>query len=336
MRQISVLVVGAGAAGLCAARHLSANEIFSFEVFERYESIGGMWVYSEDLNKDEFKLPVHSSIYKSMRHFTEQCIPEIPGIETFRGTVLHSHDYRTPETFDGKRVVIWGASTSAFDIAKDLWKVAKSVVICHRVRKLPRGFPKEVRFAANIKAAFENGFELVDGSTCEADSFFYCTGYHFNFPFLTKECKIEVNDNHVTPLYKHLVNIEYPSMCLVGIPLFTIPFILYDYQVAYYLRTLDKSIDLPSKEEMQRDADKEFQWRCTHNIPARYAHLMNFMLWEYFDQLADLAGLERLRPVVKKILEDSIAASKRENFDYKRYKYEILDDEHFRKTGLQV
>ena len=63
-----VAVIGAGAAGLSAARHLVADaERFSCTVFEQTGAVGGTWVYTEQVGTDDFGLPVHSSMYKSLR-----------------------------------------------------------------------------------------------------------------------------------------------------------------------------------------------------------------------------------------------------------------------------
>ncbi|MFN8124958.1 MAG: NAD(P)-binding domain-containing protein [Candidatus Nanopelagicales bacterium] len=50
----------------------------------------------------------------------------------FAGTVLHSLDYRNPETFADRRVVIVGAGTSAAEIAVEAAAQASSVVISAR------------------------------------------------------------------------------------------------------------------------------------------------------------------------------------------------------------
>lgn len=47
-------------------------------------------------------------------------IPELPGIENFTGTVLHSKDFTSGEDYVGKRVVVVGVGTSAHDIAYNL------------------------------------------------------------------------------------------------------------------------------------------------------------------------------------------------------------------------
>lgn len=64
-----VCVIGAGAAGLCAARHLAKNSNagFEFTVFEKTDQVGGTWVYTDKIGKDDNGLPIHSSMYKNLR-----------------------------------------------------------------------------------------------------------------------------------------------------------------------------------------------------------------------------------------------------------------------------
>ena len=69
-----VAVVGAGAAGLCCARHLSRYpDRFQFSVFEQASEVGGTWVYEKreerprDVRESEGSLPIHSSMYKNLR-----------------------------------------------------------------------------------------------------------------------------------------------------------------------------------------------------------------------------------------------------------------------------
>lgn len=66
-----VAVIGAGAAGLVAARELR-REGHRVVVFEKGEEVGGMWVYSPEVDSDPLGLEakrrlVHSSLYDSLR-----------------------------------------------------------------------------------------------------------------------------------------------------------------------------------------------------------------------------------------------------------------------------
>ncbi|NMO88264.1 NAD(P)/FAD-dependent oxidoreductase [Actinomycetospora sp. TBRC 11914] len=63
-------------------------------------------------------------------HLSTPRRPEVPG--HFDGEQLHSHHYRTPEPYTGRRVVVVGMGNSACDIAVDLARVASQVHLATR------------------------------------------------------------------------------------------------------------------------------------------------------------------------------------------------------------
>lgn len=62
---MKVCVIGAGAAGICAAKNADQ---FGCEmiVFEQTCEIGGTWVYTDEVGKDKHGLDVHSSMYRGL------------------------------------------------------------------------------------------------------------------------------------------------------------------------------------------------------------------------------------------------------------------------------
>ena len=58
--------------------------------------------------------------------------PSFPGSETFPGTQLHAHYYRTPDVLEGKRVVVLGIGNSAADIAVESSRVAEATYLAMR------------------------------------------------------------------------------------------------------------------------------------------------------------------------------------------------------------
>jgi dimethylaniline monooxygenase (N-oxide forming) len=58
--------------------------------------------------------------------------PAFPGADRFTGQRLHSHHYRTPELFAGKRVLVVGFGNSACDIAAECPQVAARTLIAMR------------------------------------------------------------------------------------------------------------------------------------------------------------------------------------------------------------
>ncbi|XP_047360680.1 flavin-containing monooxygenase FMO GS-OX5 isoform X3 [Vespa velutina] len=68
VRKMKYAVIGAGAAGLAALRHF-ASGTYKDEIvcYEKTEEIGGTWVYREETGLDRYNLPIHTSMYKSLR-----------------------------------------------------------------------------------------------------------------------------------------------------------------------------------------------------------------------------------------------------------------------------
>jgi hypothetical protein len=58
--------------------------------------------------------------------------PPFPGSDTFPGTQLHAHHYRTPDVLTGKRVVVLGIGNSATDIAVESSRVARETFLAMR------------------------------------------------------------------------------------------------------------------------------------------------------------------------------------------------------------
>ncbi len=67
-------------------------------------------------------------------HHWDKRLPEpaFPGTDTFTGLQLHAHDYRTPEIFEGKRVLVLGIGNSATDISVEASRVAEKTFLAMR------------------------------------------------------------------------------------------------------------------------------------------------------------------------------------------------------------
>ncbi len=63
-------------------------------------------------------------------HLTHPKLPSFPG--GFDGEVIHSHHYKVADPFDGKRVLVVGIGNSAVDIAVDLARRAREVLLSTR------------------------------------------------------------------------------------------------------------------------------------------------------------------------------------------------------------
>jgi len=63
-------------------------------------------------------------------HYSEPRTPELPGAAAFRGTLMHSHNYRSARPFAGRRVLVVGASASGHDISREIAEEAEVVSSC--------------------------------------------------------------------------------------------------------------------------------------------------------------------------------------------------------------
>lgn len=212
-------VIGAGAAGLAAAKHLLQAGFADVTVFEIGTQIGGLWCFGNDNGRSSAYRTLHINTAKDITSYSDFGFPSgvqtfpshadmhdyfeafadrfdlkrhirfrspvrsvrpAPGfdkaeprwlvvtedgtetvfdrivvatghladpshVEAFRGfagTYLHSHDYKEPEPFTGKRVCVVGIGNSAVDIASDICVNARRTVLVARsgVRILPKLF----------------------------------------------------------------------------------------------------------------------------------------------------------------------------------------------------
>ena len=58
--------------------------------------------------------------------------PDWPGIDRFKGTLLHSSAYDGAAAYRGKTAVVIGAASSAHDVAVDLWEAGAKVTLIQR------------------------------------------------------------------------------------------------------------------------------------------------------------------------------------------------------------
>lgn len=73
---------------------------------------------------------------------------------------------------------------------------------------------------AGIIAVENDNLLLSDGNRIKADSLLFCTGYSHDYPFLDSSSGIVVEENgkYIRSIYKHIVNIERPTMAILNVP----------------------------------------------------------------------------------------------------------------------
>lgn len=104
-------------------------------------------VNSVNKNEGVFNLKTSKGVYKSKTlisatgTFQRPFIPDVPGRNKFEGKQLHSADYRSPEEFENKKVVIVGEGNSGAQILAEVSKVAETF---WSTREKPEFLPDDV------------------------------------------------------------------------------------------------------------------------------------------------------------------------------------------------
>lgn len=240
----------------------------------------------------------------------------------------------------GESVLIIGSGPSAMDLVAAIAKSAKRVTSSQHKQpnETPEALakrksiaPANVRLQENVKRLTETGAEFIDGTHETFTTIIYGTGYNFSFPFLSVDTGITVDDNFVQPLYKQIINIEHPTMAFIGIPFHLATTRGYDMQVRFALKFLSGMKMLPPKETMLMDmrANTHIHWNKGYR--KHQTHFLGPEQKEYYRQLAEVGGIEPLPDVLAAMHFDSRKTMNEDPLNYRKYRYQILDNETFTK-----
>ena len=246
------------------------------------------------------------------------------------GRVVHSHDYRTPTPFSGKRVLVIGAAASGEDISRDVSEAAASVLLSAAEATSTEGRIQRRPLLRRI--TLDGVAHFADGRVDVVDTVLLATGYHMAFPFLDGAGVVDVQDNAVTPLYEHMFPLGHaPWLSFIGLPWRVVPFPLMELQAVWLSRLLSGRSALPPLEDMTRHVEAEARKLQPHGpVQRRYAHLLDTAdaQFGYNDRVADAAGVARLPPWRKELYQ-LCSAVKRARPDCYR---DVFDDEVRRRA----
>ncbi len=225
-------------------------------------------------------------------HYSKPRCASLPGVEHFSGRLLHSHNYRAPETFTDEVVALWGTASSGADISLEISGQAKTTYWCGNIfdanAPVLNGrtcLPSPTHFNESGELCFENSPPLA------IDTFIFCTGYHYEFPFLGEGQVVAMDEDWVHPLYHDIVPVSDPSIGFIGLPYQVIPFPLFEYQARWFCGQATGRFELP--DEAARLAATETRYRdLAGTYPMqRHFHKLGPAQFDYCDMLASEAGL---------------------------------------------
>lgn len=224
--------------------------------------------------KDKWFLEASSTVGKSAINETfdavvvangHYSIPFIPGIRNIKpfheahpSIIIHSKQFRTPDSFKEKKTVVVGNGPSGIDIALQVNEASN-----HRtLLSVRHPTPPEILEHTGCEEIAEideflveeRGIRLKDGSVLtDIDSVIICTGFMFSYPFLPDlQHDLISNGKGVHGLYKHLFCIRHPTLAFPGLNMKAVPWPVSEAQAAVYSAVWSNNLELPPTEEMEK------------------------------------------------------------------------------------
>jgi trimethylamine monooxygenase len=224
------------------------------------------WVEKEDgkfnvtvtnLPEDHTYTEVFDHVIVCNGHFSTPNVPQFDGFESFKGRVLHAHDFRDAMEFKDKDVLIIGTSYSAEDIGSQCWKYgAKSITVSHRTAAMGFDWPDNWAEVPLLTHVDGNTAHFKDGTSRDVDAVILCTGYKHHFPFLPDDLRLKTaNRLATTDLYKGVAYVNDPDLFYIGMQDQWFTFNMFDAQAWWARDVIMGRITLPDKAAMQADID---------------------------------------------------------------------------------
>ena len=235
-------------------------------------------------------------------HYNKAAYPNIPGVNQFKGLLMHSskYDSHLVEEFRNKNILIVGARASATDIARELKQTCNSVCVADRgLHPTQKGSTSDDGILkhrpALSKILNENDIELINGEIItNVDVIIWATGYDYDFPFLNGNY-VTSNDRMVSPLYQHLFYLHDPTLCFIGLPHSVVPFPLAFIQAKWITSIFNGKKLLPNEINRKKWLENfENDLKSKDGFWPRQYHYMGASQFNYCRMIAKESGEDTL------------------------------------------
>jgi trimethylamine monooxygenase len=225
------------------------------------DGAGGFEVTVESQTDGRTRTERFDHVIVATGHYSVPNVPAYDGFATFRGRVLHSHDFRDAHEFAGRDLLVMGSSYSAEDIALQAKKYgARSVTITHRGDPMGFDWPEGVEEVPLLARVDGNTAHFTDGSSRHVDAIVLCTGYRHSFPFIQETLRLRTaNELYPPNLYRGVFWIDNPRLMYLGMQDQYYTFSFFDVQAFTARDAVLGRASFPSREEMAADIDS---WRA--------------------------------------------------------------------------
>lgn len=124
----------------------------------------------------------------------------------------------------------------------------------HRRERTFGTYPSNVEYMPAVEHFLADSVTFSNGEQRAIDNIIYCTGYKTVFPFLSVDCGISVDEELIRPLFKDCININHPTMAIIGMTFFGA--LAAEIQSRFVMRFVNGEMQYPTKEYMKVDSDQ--------------------------------------------------------------------------------
>ncbi|GFR98981.1 dimethylaniline monooxygenase [N-oxide-forming] [Elysia marginata] len=149
-------------------RHIRyQTEVVSIEKSEDYNSTGRWKVCHRHVISGKTSTQTFHAVLVCSGLQTDTWVPEFDGLSDFEGKVLHTNQYRKPNGYEDKRVLVVGIGNSAGDCAVELSRVAKQVYLSTRrgawvvPRVSDNGYPMDLIRLNRFRMFLDKNFKTL-------------------------------------------------------------------------------------------------------------------------------------------------------------------------------
>lgn len=314
---------------------IDRNELGKWSLLHRdstKDTVVESWTGDNLSGSADLRESIFDAILVCNGHFSVPYMPQssIPGLsEAFRGPVYHSVQYDAiKHSLRGQRILIIGAKSSATDMARELSSADSATIVYASDRNYvpaktsltsPPLSSNMRLYGAIVSCSTEGTLLFSNGETLsigEVDVILWCTGYLYDFPFLSStrterlifpesdeaglsDSRVEciVWKKRVRNLYEHLFLIDegpefcsssppLPTLAFLGLPFSVVPFPLFSIQAQYVAAIWSRRASLPSLQtQRQWLSDWEIQLKASGTFQEKYHYLGGQLQWDYLHRL---------------------------------------------------
>ncbi|XP_031639037.1 senecionine N-oxygenase-like [Contarinia nasturtii] len=268
---------------------------------------GDKWqIFVNDMQTNYTIMDTFDAVFVCTGFCSSPLYPNIPG--EFKGKILmHSHDYRTPDKFEGEKVLVIGGGTSGTDIVHQIRGIAKRVTHSYHIPSEKMSLAQKaldkargifsrgdngITHKGDVKRFTKNGAEFSDGTKKNFTVVIFATGYKYSYPFLDENVGICAHDFYVEPLFKQILNIEHNTMAFIGLPITVAHNPMYDLQARFALKFISGEKQFPSQTKMRQDLQKQINANAEFHLKKPYMLGLDYK--RYFRELAKTANIENV------------------------------------------